>query len=141
MAMRTYGVETRGMAIELSDMQVLLTLNKESVYKVLGKDYFNDIDNIDFDEIIDFIDNISYAYFVGEFEGELLDYDRTTELEHYNGEDIIIIELQKDTLYDKYNNKDEVIEELKDNLKKVGIIVDDDFIKNHFGIINGTYWS
>lgn len=56
-------------------------------------------------------------------------------------DDVVIIELQKNTLYEKYNNKNEIIDELKNTLKEVGIIVDDEFIENHYGIINGSYYS
>ena len=63
--------------------------------------------------------------------------DRT----YYNGDDIILLELQKDTLYEKYNDRAEIIAELKNNLKEVGIIVDDDYINKHFGYVNGSYFA
>lgn len=136
MSMRTYGVQTKGMAITLNDFQVLLSLNKGTI----DKSSFKDIDNADFDEIIDFSYNINNACFIGEFEG-YLETDLMGDGIFYNDDDIILIELQKDTLYDKYNNKIEIIEELKDDLKKVGIIVDNDYIEKHYGYINGSYYA
>ena len=47
----------------------------------------------------------------------------------------------KNNLYEKYNNRDEVIAELKEDLKAVGIIVDNDFIEQHFGYISGSYFA
>lgn len=134
MSMRTYGVQTKGMVVTLNDFQVLLSLNKETI----NKDLFQDIDNVDFSEIIDFSYLINNTCFIGEFEG-YLETDLMQNRTYYNGDDIILLELQKDTLYEKYNDKTEVIAELKDNLKEVGIIVDNDYIDKHFGYINGSY--
>lgn len=140
MAMRTYGVETKGMVLTLNELQTLLTLNKDNITYDFG-----DIDNIDFDEIIDFSYTINFATFIGEFIG-YLDTDKTQERVYFGdrfggGEDIIILELMKNNLYEKYNNRDEVIAELKEDLKAVGIIVDNDFIEQHFGYISGSYFA
>ena len=53
MAMRTYGVETKGMIMTINDLQVLLSLNKENIKQKFEledrwKDFFDDIDNADF---------------------------------------------------------------------------------------------
>lgn len=136
MSMRTYGVQTKGMVITLNDFQVLLSLNKETI----NKDLFEDIDNVDFSEIIDFSYSIKNTCFIGEFEG-YLETDLMQDRTYYNGYDIILLELQKDTLYEKYNDRMEIITELKDNLKEVGIIVDNDYIDKHFGYINGSYYA
>lgn len=140
MAMRTYGVETKGMILTLNELQTLLTLNKDNITYDFG-----DINNIDFDEIIDFSYTINFATFIGEFNG-YLDTDKTQERIYFGdrfggGEDIIILELMKNNLYEKYNNRDEVIAELKEDLKAVGIIVDNDFIEQHFGYISGSYFA
>ena len=140
MAMRTYGVETKGMVLTLSELQVLLSLNKDNITYD-----FTDIDNVDFDEIIDFSYTINFATFIGEFNG-YLDIDKTQERVYFGdrfggGEDIIILELMKNNLYEKYNNRDEIITELKEDLKAVGIIVDNDFIEQHFGYISGSYFA
>ena len=44
-------------------------------------------------------------------------------------------------LYNKYDNRDEIIAELKETLSKVGILVDDDYIEEHFGYIKGSYFA
>lgn len=135
MSMRTYGVQTKGMVVTLNDFQVLLSLNKETI----DKNLFEDIDNVDFSEVIDFSYLINNAYFIGEFEG-YLETDLMEDRTYYNGDDIILLELQKNTLYEKYNDREEVIEELKNSLKEVGIIVDDDYIDKHFGYVNGSFY-
>lgn len=140
MAMRTYGVETKGMALTLSELQVLLSLNKDNITYD-----FTDIDNVDFDEIIDFSYTINFATFIGEFNG-YLDIDKTQERVYFGdrfggGEDIIVLELMKNNLYEKYNNRDEIIAELKEDLKAVGIMVDNNYIEQHFGYISGSYFA
>lgn len=142
MAMRTYGVETKGMIIKLNDLQVLISLNKENIK---NKDLFVDIDNVEFDEIIDFTYNINFATFIGDFNG-YLEVDKTQERVYFgdrfdSGEDIILIELMKNNLFEKYNNRNEIIEELKEDLSNVGIIVDNDYIEEHFGYISGNYYA
>ncbi len=139
MAMRTYGVETKGVAITFSELEKLILANIDNIRKVVGDTYFEDTDDIDFSKIADYVSTIDYAFWVSEFEGDLMNEDRTKELCYFDGDDVAIIELHKDTLYDKYNNRDEIILELKNALKEVGIIVDDEFIEEHFGTINGTY--
>ena len=138
MAMRTYGVETKGMVLTLNELQTLLTLNKDNITYDFG-----DIDNIDFDEIIDFSYTINFATFIGEFNG-YLDIDKTQERVYYGdryggGEDIILFELKKNNLFEKYENRDEIIAELKETLSNVGIIVDNDYIEEHFGYVSGSY--
>lgn len=93
MSMRTYGVETKGLIITLSDFQVLISLNRKNIE---NKWEFNDrwqevdLDNMEFDEIKD---------------------------------------------------RNEIIAELKEDLSNVGIIVDDDYIEEHFGYISGSYFA
>jgi len=142
MAMRTYGVETKGMILTLNELRTLLTSNKENIK---NKDLFVDIDNIEFDEIIDFTYNINFATFIGDFNG-YLEVDKTQERVYFggkfdSGEDIILIELMKNNLFEKYNNRDEIIEELKEDLSNVGIIVDNYYIEGHFGYISGSYFA
>ena len=105
MSMRTYGVQTKGMVMTLNDFQVLLSLNKETI----NKDLFEDIDNADFSEIVDFSYLINNACFIGEFEG-YLETDLIQDRTYYNGEDIILLELQKDTLFEKYMLRIPVVE-------------------------------
>lgn len=150
MAMRTYGVETIGAVITLNELQVLLSLNKENIKQKfelteMWQEIFEDIDNADFSEIIDFTYNIDFATFIGEFKG-YLDTDETkknfdSERIYYNGDDIVLLELKKNNLYEKYENRDEIIAELKETLSNVGILVDDDYIKQHFGYVCGSYFA
>lgn len=152
MSMRTYGVETKGAIITLSDFQVLISLNKDSIKKTIEQKFelndrwqevFEDLDNMEFDEIIDFVDNINYATFIGEFNG-YLDTDKTLDRVYFGdrfggGEDIILIELMNNNLFESYRNRDEIITELKNDLSSVGIMVDNKYIEEHFGYINGSY--
>ena len=115
MAMRTYGVETKGMAFELTDFQRLINSNvkgiinsgileKVGIKDITSSNDLNLIDLLDFTDIIDFTYEIEFATFIGEFEG-YLEVDKTQERTYFNGDDIIILELKKyHSLYEKYEN-------------------------------------
>lgn len=105
MAMRTYGVETKGMAFELTDFQRLINSNVKGIINsgILEKMGIKDItssndldliDLLDFTDIIDFTYEIEFVTFIGEFEG-YLEVDKTQERTYFNGDDIIILELKK----------------------------------------------
>lgn len=152
MSMRTYGVETKGMAFELTDFQRLMNSNVKGIINsgILEKMGIKDItsssdldliDLLDFTDIIDFTYEIEFATFIGEFEG-YLEVDKTQERTYFNGDDIIILELKKyHSLYEKYENRDEIIAELKETLSKVGIEVDEKYIEEHYGFITGSYYA
>ena len=152
MSMRTYGVETKGMAFELTDFQRLMNSNVKGIINsgILEKMGIKDItssndldliDLLDFTDIIDFTYEIEFATFIGEFEG-YLEVDKTQERTYFNGNDIIILELKKyHSLYEKYENRDEIIAELKETLSKVGIEVDKKYIEEHYGFITGSYYA
>lgn len=152
MAMRTYGIETKGMAFELTDFQRLMNSNVKGIINsgILEKMGIKDItssndldliDLLDFTDIIDFTYEIEFATFIGEFEG-YLEVDKTQERKYFNGDDIIILELKKyHSLYEKYENRDEIIAELKETLSKVGIEVDEEYIEEHYGFITGSYYA
>ena len=152
MAMRTYGIETKGMAFELTDFQRLMNSNVKGIINsgILEKMGIKDItssndldliDLLDFTDIIDFTYEIEFATFIGEFEG-YLEVDKTQERTYFNGDDIIILELKKyHSLYEKYENRDEIIAELKETLSKVGIEVDEEYIEEHYGFITGSYYA
>ena len=152
MSIRTYGVETKGMAFELTDFQRLMNSNVKGIINsgILEKMGIKDItssndldliDLLDFTDIIDFTYEIEFATFIGEFEG-YLEVDKTQERTYFNGDDIIILELKKyHSLYEKYENRDEIIAELKETLSKVGIEVDEKYIEEHYGFITGSYYA
>lgn len=152
MSMRNYGVETKGMAFELTDFQRLMNSNVKGIINsgILEKMGIKDItssndldliDLLDFTDIVDFTYEIEFATFIGEFEG-YLEVDKTQERKYFNGDDIIILELKKyHSLYEKYENRDEIIAELKETLSKVGIEVDEEYIEEHYGFITGSYYE
>ena len=151
MAMRTYGIETRGMAFELTDFQRLMNSNvkgimNSGILEKMGVELTKNedldlVDLLDFTDIIDFTYEIEFSTFIGEFEG-YLEVDRTQEITYFNGDDIIILELKKyHSLYEKYEDRDEIIAELKETLSKVGIKVDEEYIEEHYGFITGSYYA
>lgn len=128
MSMRTYGVDTKGMVLTLDELQMLYSSNKGT------------INQDDIDDIVDLAYSIDYAIFIGDFEG-YLEEEISQERTYFECDDVVIIELANDTLYAKYDNRDEIIAELKQNLAEVGINVDNQYIERHYGYINGSYFS
>ena len=120
--------------------QTPLTKRDSSRLLVLDKET-GEIEHKHFTDIIDFTYEIEFATFIGEFEG-YLEVDKTQERTYFNGDDIIILELKKyHSLYEKYENRDEIIAELKETLSKVGIEVDEKYIEEHYGFITGSYYA
>lgn len=158
MAMRTYGIETKGMIINIDEFKKLMDDNQD---KIIEKGFFKENEEVknintnkcllsnvvDFDEILDFIENIVNAFFVSEFNG-YLDFEgrigrcyveRTYFGGRYDTEEVVIFELFKDNLWECYKNEEEIYNELKRHLLDVGIEVDNKYIIEHIGYINGSY--
>ena len=128
MAMRNYGIEGIGMVLTYNELETLLKDN-----------------NIKYTEINDFVYEIRNATYFWEVVGALLKYDENmwfrNDIINYNYEDIIIIDLDKYTLFNSYKDLNEIYEELKEKFKEVGIIINDKFIEEHFGKYEGSYYG
>ena len=57
------------------------------------------------------------------------------------GEDLLILPLKKIGLFVKYENYNDIYNEIKETLNNVGIQADLDFIKKYSGELYGTYWG
>lgn len=139
MSMRNYGVERNGLAMTRDELQkLMLKGNKEIIEKYIVADSIEEIDEIDVDEFSSCIDYTNRYY---EIEGSLYNLNDWGQMEFFDGDNIVITELEKDTLFEKYENVEEIKQELKDRYKQVGIELDDEFIEKHFGRFSGTYWG
>ena len=135
MSMRTYGIETKGVVLRYGELVDLLKANKNTIKGLSSEE----IDNEEY-ELIDFTYDIDFATYYSEFDG-YIDLEQSGEREYFEYEDIILLELKKNNLFEKYENQEEIYDELIDTLKQVGINVDRDYIVNHYGYINGTETS
>lgn len=135
MSMRTYGIETKGVILRYNELVDLIKENKDTI-KGLS---IEEIDNEEYD-LVDFTYNIDFATYYGEFNG-YIDLKESNKREYFDYEDIILLELKKNSLFEKYENQEEIYNELIDTLKQVGINVDRNYIVNHYGYINGTETS
>lgn len=142
MSMMTYGVQSKCMVLKNRDLAELLLKNKN---KIQEKKYFdftdvNSIDDIDFSDVCDFAYYIDFACYFGDITGYLIQID-TEQRVDYNNEDIIIIELKKDDLFHCYKDYEEIYNELQQDFKDVGIEITIDYIKEHFGNLNASYYA
>lgn len=139
MSMRTYGVETKGLVITQDELYKLILKNDNKLLRDILD--VENIDSVDDYDVNDFAYSIDYTTWYSDIDGKLYSIDDWRELQYYNETSIIITELRKDNLYEKYNNFDEIKQELKDTYRQVGIELDDEFIEKHFGRFSGTYWG
>ena len=139
MSMRHYGVETTGFVITRNELQDLIIKNFKTINKdYLGCDNADEIDIYSVDEFYGYIDWTNCYY---DIVGKLWNYDDWGEKEYFDGETIIITELSKNNLFEKYNDMNEIKQELKQRYADVGIILDDEFIDKHFGRFEGAYFG
>lgn len=143
MSMMTYGVQSKCMVLKYKDLAELLFKNKQ---KIQEKEYFdftniNSVDDIDFSDICDFAYYINYACYFGDITGYLILQDDESKTINYENEDIIIIELEKDDLFHCYKDYTEIYDELIKDFQDVGIDIDINYIKEHFGTLNASYYA
>ena len=136
--MRYYAVETIGLAMTRDEFkELLLKNNNERLRKHLGIEDISELEDYDMNDF-PIVDYTTYFY---DIEGALYNIDKWEQKEFYDGEDIILTELIKDDLYNKYDDFEEIREELKKNYSDFGIELDDKFIEEHFGRFSGVYYG
>lgn len=77
------------------------------------------------------------TYKLENFYGELYELESPMILNVFKGNTVIIMGLRKDNLWDKYKNVKEIISEIKQRFKNVGIKLETDYIMQHLGFIYG----
>jgi hypothetical protein len=136
--MRHYAVETIGLAMTRDEFkELLLKNNNERLRKHLGIEDISELEDYDMNDF-PIVNCTTYFY---DIEGSLYNIDKWEQKEFYDGEDIVLTELIKDDLYNKYNDFEEIREELKKNYRDFGIELDDKFIEEHFGRFSGVYYG
>lgn len=139
MSMRHYGVEKIGFVITRDKLKDLIIENFKTVDKeYLGCDNLEELDDYNVDEFVGCID---WSHIFYDIDGKLYNYDDWGEKEYFDGDIVIITELEFDSLFEKYNNMNEIKQELKDRYEKIGIVLDDEFIDKHFGRFTGVYFG
>lgn len=138
MSMRYYAVETKGLVMTRDEFkELLLKNNNERLRKHLGIEDISELEDYDLNDF-PIVDYTTYFY---EIDGALYNLEDWGQKEFYDGEVIVITELMKDNLYERYNSFEEIKEELKFNYKDFGIELDDKFIEEHFGRFSGVYYA
>ena len=138
MSMRYYAVETKGLVMTRDEFkELLLKNNNERLRKHLGIADISELEDYDLNDF-PIVDYTTYFY---EIDGALYNLDDWGQKEFYDGDVIVITELMKDNLYERYNSFEEIKEELKFNYKDFGIELDDKFIEEHFGRFSGVYYA
>lgn len=111
------------LVLTYNELMELLEKNRKTVEELQSFDFESD-------DISDFATTIQGGYYYGDITGCLVKWCDNKEV-CYENEDIIFVktsEINTTTCYDY----------LIDVFKKVGITLDIDYVKNHFGVL--TYW-
>lgn len=138
MSMRHYGVQAKCLMLNSDEFRNLIYNNRNNINEL----EINDIEDIDYEFMDDFIYSISNTCWFSQVDGTFKTYiDKEEDYKYLDEEDIYIFELEKDTLFECYGGYDEIYEELQNNFKKVGIIVNKEYIKEHFGYLSASYYG
>ncbi len=124
-----------------------LVLNCEEFSDLIKNNYFGEnreevLEDLDCGDIMD----IMYAYFekfysISQFDGEL-EGIRETENKYFEDDEIYVLPfLKADSLFEKYENMEEIYNEIKEEFEYMNLKFDLDFVKKHIGKVIGSYWG
>ena len=124
-----------------------LVLNCEEFRDLIKNNYFGEnreevLEDLDCSDIMD----IMYAYFekfysISQFDGEL-EGIKETENKYFENDEIYVLPfLKADRLFDKYENMEEIYNEIKEEFEYMNLKFDLDFVKKHIGKVIGSYWG
>lgn len=136
MSMRENPVSDYGLVLNYSEFEELI----KKYY--IGENREEVLEDLDCGDIMD----VMYAYFekfysISQFTGELEGIRESQDLD-FNDEDIFILPfLKADSLFDKYENMEEIYNEIKEEFEYMNLKFDLDFVKKHIGKVTGTYWG
>lgn len=124
-----------------------LVLNYEEFEELIKKYYIGEnreevLENLDCGDTMD----VMYQYFekfysISQFTGEL-EGIRETENKYFENDEIYVLPfLKADRLFDKYENMEEIYNEIKEEFEYMNLKFDLDFVKKHIGKVIGSYWG
>lgn len=124
-----------------------LVLNCEEFSDLIKNNYFGEnreeiLEDLDCGDIMD----VMYAYFekfysISQFDGEL-EGIKETENKYFEDDEIYVLPfLKADRLFEKYENMEEIYNEIKEEFEYMNLKFDLDFVKKHIGKVIGSYWG
>ena len=124
-----------------------LVLNCEEFSDLIKNSYFGEnreevLEDLDCGDTMD----VMYAYFekfysISQFDGEL-EGIKETENKYFEDDEIYVLPfLKADRLFEKYENMEEIYNEIKEEFEYMNLKFDLDFVKKHIGKVIGSYWG
>ena len=124
-----------------------LVLNCEEFSDLIKNNYFGEnreevLEDLDCGDTMD----VMYAYFekfysISQFTGEL-EGIKETENKYFEDDEIYVLPfLKADRLFEKYENMEEIYNEIKEEFEYMNLKFDLDFVKKHIGKVIGSYWG
>lgn len=124
-----------------------LVLNCEEFSDLIKNNYFGEnreevLEDLDCGDTMD----VMYAYFekfysISQFDGELESIEKSEDKYFENDEIYVLPFLKADRLFEKYENMEEIYNEIKEEFEYMNLKFDLDFVKKHIGKVTGSYWG
>ena len=124
-----------------------LVLNCEEFSDLIKNNYFGGnreevLEDLDCGDTMD----VMYAYFekfysISQFDGELESIEESEDKYFEDDEIYVLPFLKADRLFEKYENKEEIYNEIKEEFEYMNLKFDLDFVKKHIGKVTGSYWG
>lgn len=147
MSMRDYPVFEYGLVLNAEEMMNLLktyngkieNLSKEEVEEIVENNDWGAIDDLTYNELSEFER-------IGAFDGE---FQRLIDREtiYFNDDEIYVFGLKQfnvwdnSALYTSYGSMQEIFDEVKESLIRLGFNVDEGFVRQNIGKVWGTYFG
>lgn len=137
---RLSGISVDCLVITSEELTQLLWENREQFKKDFDNWCIENEEDIDYEVLDEMWTSLPYASVLHGFNGSFwYRFNKQNEIKRHCDETLYILELQKNSLYEKYEDENELIEELCSNLFNNGFATDDGFILEHFGFLEGVY--
>ena len=135
MSMRNYAVQAYCFMLTDTELFDLLKKYKGTNQNIDIENVKEIIENEDYYGAIEIAELLDFCYY-GDIDGEFTNLNDNT-YKMLDEECIVILYLDKDTLYKSYKNEDEVYEEILCKLKDFDI--DKQYVIEHTGMFSGVY--
>lgn len=137
---RLSGISVDCLVLTSEELTKLLWENREQFKKDFDNWGIENENDIDYEVLDEIWTSLPYASVLYGFNGSFwCKFDRESDIIGCIDKTLYIMELMKNNLYDKYENINEIIEELCFNLCNNGFIVNSGTIQEHFGFLEGAY--
>lgn len=125
-----------------------LVLNYKEFEELIKKYYIGEnkkeiLDELEYEDLTEIMYELFDKFYSNsQFSGELDGIGMDSEDKYFEDEEVFILPLLKgDALFQKYENMEEIYNEIEQQFDYMNLKFDLDFVKKHIGKVTGTYWG